>query len=63
VPPDYPGRDKFARLTRQEERAHLLDATNIGRRREWEHGLAEHGYRLRGHQLVRTSHTPIEPGR
>ncbi|MFW6041983.1 MAG: DNA phosphorothioation-associated putative methyltransferase [Guyparkeria sp.] len=57
VPPDYPGRDKFARLTRQEERAHLLDATNIGRRREWEEALALHGYRLRGHRLVRTSHT------
>jgi DNA phosphorothioation-associated putative methyltransferase len=54
VPLNYPGRDKFARLTRQEERAHLLDASNIGRQREWEHALVEGGYRLRGHQLVRT---------
>jgi hypothetical protein len=53
VLPNYPGRDKFARLTHQEERARLLDAPNIGRRREWERTLAEHGYRLLGHRLVR----------
>jgi hypothetical protein len=62
VLPDYPGRDKFAKLTRQEENAQLLDATNIGRQREWEHTLAERGYRLRGHRLLRIR-TPADDGR
>jgi len=53
VADDYPGREKFARLTRQEERANLLNAVDIGRRFGWERALAESGYRLRGHRLVR----------
>ena len=37
VPDDYPGRDKFARLTAQEERAGLLDeARDIGTRQAWQ---------------------------
>lgn len=44
---------EFARLTRQEERANLLNATDIGRRHGWEQLLTEHGYQLRGHRLVR----------
>jgi hypothetical protein len=52
VPDDYPGRNKFERLTRQEERAQLLNASNIGRRRNWEQQLQDNGYRLRGHRLV-----------
>lgn len=53
VPEDYPGREKFARLTRQEERADLLSGTNIGRQLEWDELLQERGYEVRGHQLRR----------
>lgn len=54
VPDNYPGRDKFARLTRQEERAGLLNRPNIGRRRDWDQLLAHGGYLLRGHRLTQT---------
>lgn len=51
---DHPLREKFARLTRQQERHGLLDDTSrIGTRRGWEEHLAERGYRLVGHRLVR----------
>lgn len=51
----YPGRDKFARLTRQEERFGLYDdAQGIGTRRGWEDALDEAGVQLRGHRVVRT---------
>ena len=53
VPADYPGRDKFTRLTRQEERADLLGGPDIGRRRQWEQLLIDRGHELRGHRLVR----------
>jgi len=54
VPPDYPGRDKFARLTAQEERAGLFEDTDvIGFRRHWEEILEDRGVELRGHRLVR----------
>jgi hypothetical protein len=52
VPDEYPGRDKFARLTRQEERAGLLDRSDIGRQRQWQELLTESGCRLRGHRLT-----------
>ena len=49
--PLYP---KFARLTSQEERNGLLDDTaTIGTRAGWEARLAERGFELRGHRLVR----------
>lgn len=51
---DHPLRAKFARLTRQEEAAGLLDETaTIGTRRGWEERLAGRGCRLAGHRLVR----------
>lgn len=49
----YPGAGKFRRLTAQEERAGLLSCPEIGTRRGWSDVLAEHGYRLAGHRLVR----------
>ena len=49
--PDYP---KYERLTRQEEKAGLLDAPDIGRRQEWEYALAVAGKQLRGHRLINT---------
>lgn len=52
LPDDHPDWAKYDRLTRQEERAGLLSATDIGRRVEWERALSEAGKRLRGHRLV-----------
>jgi DNA phosphorothioation-associated putative methyltransferase len=54
--PDDPLRAKFDRLTRQEERARLLDeATTIGTRQGWADRLRSMGYALRGHRLIRSS--------
>ena len=51
---DYELRDKFAALTRQEEKAGLFEVTDsIGTRDGWSHALASRGLRLRGHRLVR----------
>jgi DNA phosphorothioation-associated putative methyltransferase len=56
--PDDPCRPKFDRLTRQEERAGLLDDTaTIGTRTGWTERLRERGYGLRGHRLVRIKPT------
>jgi hypothetical protein len=52
---------KFARLTRQEEARGLLDETaSIGTRQGWEARLAEKGFRLQGHRLVRRPATANE---
>jgi DNA phosphorothioation-associated putative methyltransferase len=54
VPADYPGRERFALLTRQEERAGLFEEpARIGTQRGWDACLEEHGVTLRGHRLVR----------
>ena len=54
VPAEYPGREKFARLTAQEERAGLFEDTDIiGFRRQWAEVLEERGVALRGHRLVK----------
>src|SRR5208283_4681304 len=47
LPEDYPGRDKFERLTRQEERVGLLDRPTIGTRAGWEEALGEAGFVVR----------------
>ena len=53
IPEDHPLREKFARLTRQEERHGLFEApTRIGLRKQWEELLAAKGVRLRGHRLL-----------
>ncbi len=52
LPVGHPDVAKYERLTRQEERAELLAANNIGRRREWEETLAAAGKALRGHRLI-----------
>ena len=60
VPEDHPGREKFARLTRQEERHGLFEEPRrIGLKSQWEAIVAEKGVRFRGHRLVRTH--PPEP--
>jgi DNA phosphorothioation-associated putative methyltransferase len=47
-------REKFARLTSQEERHGLLeDASGIGTKDGWGRRLAERGFKLKGHRLVR----------
>jgi DNA phosphorothioation-associated putative methyltransferase len=54
VTEDYPGRDKFARLTVQEERLGLLaDTASIGTRERWDQLVASKGLRFAGHRLVR----------
>jgi hypothetical protein len=53
VPESYPNYEKFARLTRQEEKAGLLDRGDIGLGRSWGELLRTAGYEIRGHQLRR----------
>jgi DNA phosphorothioation-associated putative methyltransferase len=54
--PEHPLFEKFARLSRQEEKHGLLeDAANIGTRDGWTCRLQERGFVLRGHRLVRIS--------
>ena len=55
LPPGDPRAPKFARLTRQEEAAGLLqDGARIGFRLNWEKLVAEAGFAFRGHRLVST---------
>lgn len=51
--PDHPLRQKFARLTAQEEKADLLGVPGIGRRDAWNRLLEEEGWRLAGHRLLK----------
>ena len=51
---DDPKREKFSKLTKQEERYGLFeDTSRIGTRLGWEEVLSENGVRLRGHRVVR----------
>lgn len=52
---DYPLRDKFARLTAQEERLGLLNnqARELGNLNAWQERLTACGVQLRGHRVVR----------
>jgi DNA phosphorothioation-associated putative methyltransferase len=53
---DHPLREKFARLTAQEEKHGLLsEPSGIGTRDGWLRRLSEYGFELRGHRLVRRS--------
>jgi DNA phosphorothioation-associated putative methyltransferase len=53
VSSSYPGRTKFARLTRLEESKGLYtDPASIGTRSRWEQALSAKGLALRGHRLV-----------
>ncbi len=54
LPPCHALVARFARLTRQEESHGLLDETaSIGTRAGWQRRLAERGFTVRGHRLVR----------
>ena len=51
---DHPLYDKFAKLTRQEEKHGLLaDPAGIGTRSGWENRLSDAGFMVRGHRLIR----------
>lgn len=51
---DYPYRQKFARLTQQEEKAGLFsEPATIGTKEGWQKQLGLRGVELRGHRLVR----------
>lgn len=53
LPTDHPLHSKFARLTREEEKAGLLDETSrIGFRLNWERLLADRSLAIKGHRLV-----------
>lgn len=52
VSSSYPGRDKFARLTSQEEKHALLSSPTIGTRSGWMEALAAAGLALKGHRVV-----------
>jgi DNA phosphorothioation-associated putative methyltransferase len=54
--PDDPLREKFARLTAQEEKHGLLDdASGIGTREGWAKRLTDRGFALKGHRLVKST--------
>jgi hypothetical protein len=62
VADDYPKHERFARLTRQEERHGLLDAPlPIGRRQQWDAWLEAHNVEVRGHRVLRRrdAHSPL----
>lgn len=48
---DFPGYDKFKKLSEKQEKAGLLGHNNIGNRKNWEAFLTEEGYEIKGHQL------------
>jgi DNA phosphorothioation-associated putative methyltransferase len=52
VTPDYPDYEKFAKLTRQEEKWGLLDETStIGTRKGWQKCLKEHCAEIKGYRV------------
>lgn len=54
VTAEYPSREKFARLTRQEERRNLFERSlKIERARDWEEVLELAGLEIKGHRLQR----------
>jgi DNA phosphorothioation-associated putative methyltransferase len=60
VAPDYPGVDKFRRLTAQEERWGLYeDTSQIGTRDGWLAVLRRKNVRLRGHRVIIQKSSPI----
>lgn len=65
VAPDHPLRERFARLTKAEERAGLYeDTSRIGLRSGWQEAMEKAGIEIRGHRLItRTSKNPASPDR
>lgn len=52
---DYPGREKFARLTSQKEKHDLLSKPTIGTQRGWDEALPAKSLRMTDHRLQRCS--------
>ncbi|MBC99342.1 MAG: hypothetical protein CME63_16485 [Halobacteriovoraceae bacterium] len=48
---DFPGYEKFRKLTKQEESKDLLSRNDIGTRKRWEAILEENGLKISGHTL------------
>jgi DNA phosphorothioation-associated putative methyltransferase len=62
LPPDHPLHTKFAKLTRQEEAAGLLnDTARIGFLLNWERALTERCLAFKGHRLVETGTKSLPP--
>lgn len=64
IPTEHSLHAKFAKLTRQEESAGLLDDTaRIGFRLNWERILAQKGLNFKGHRLIETeaAKLPVAP--
>jgi DNA phosphorothioation-associated putative methyltransferase len=62
VHPSFPLHRKFAGLTSQEDKHGLLDdASRIGTRDGWTRRLAERGFALKGHRLVRANGRFVSP--
>ncbi len=62
VPEDYPAREMFAALTREEEEHGLLtDTARIGTRQGWESRLNEARVRIEGHRVVRIPDADAAP--
>lgn len=54
VPPDYPHRERFSRLTKQEEKKGLFSSpSTIGTKLDWESLLSARGLRIAGHRLMK----------
>jgi hypothetical protein len=54
VSPDHPLREKFARLTRQEEKWGLYENTSqIGTQNKWQQRLSDKNLRIAGHRVIR----------
>lgn len=50
---DYPGYEKFAKLTAQEEKKGLLeDPISIGTRKNWQQRLIDSNVQIKGHRIV-----------
>ena len=59
--PDDERHAKFSRLTAQEEKHGLLEnSSGIGTRDGWTRRLAECGFRLKGHRLMRLNGNPVK---
>ena len=55
VDEEYAGYNKFAKLTKQEEKADLLSSNSIGTKKAWEALLKENGLVIKGHQLKKAT--------
>lgn len=51
VSPSYPHYEKFAKLTRQEEKLGILDSCTVNKYREWVKCLEDNCVKIKGHRL------------